>query len=94
MNPENYTSGFVMTQKWLKKHLEYKELQFKTRKLNSEQAMLSYALKSLQEKWTNKSAFLHWRKYIADKAPGRLQEYEISAMAIIQKASSNCTKRQ
>jgi len=84
MNPENYTSGFIMTQKWLKKHLEYKELQFKTRKLKSEQEMLSYALKRLQEKWTNIYSFNYWRSYVINKAPTKINEYEIAAKAMLQ----------
>lgn len=89
MNPENYSSGFVMTQKWLKKHREYKELQFKTRKIKTEQQMLSYALKRLEREYRNKSAFVYWRSYLLNKAPGKIQEYEHAALAILHNKSTN-----
>lgn len=87
MDPENYTSGFIMTQKWLKKHRDYLDLQFKTRKLKTEQQMLSYALKRLEQEYRNKSAFVYWRSYLLNKAPGKIQEYEHAAVAILHQKS-------
>lgn len=87
MDPENYASGFIMTQKWLKKHQDYLDLQFKTRKIKTEQQMLSYALKRLEQEYRNKSAFVYWRSYLLNKAPGKIHEYENAAMAILQDKS-------
>jgi hypothetical protein len=87
MDPENYVSGFIMTQKWLKKHQDYLELQYKTRKIKTEQQMLSYALKRLEQQYRNKSAFVYWRSYLLNKAPGKIQEYEHTAVAILHQKS-------
>lgn len=82
LDPENYSSGFVMTQVWLKKHQEFKVLQKKTRMLKTEQAIFDYALKRMS-KFKNRSAYSYWMKYVSAKIPHRLSEYEICAKAII-----------
>jgi hypothetical protein len=87
IDPDNRQCGFINTKEWLKKHRKYKELQFKTRKLKTEQGALDYALTRLKEKWTNSSSFAYWRSYIINKAPSRVQEYEIAAKAILENAN-------
>lgn len=82
-DPENFSSGFVMTSKWLKKHMEYRELQQKTRRLQTEEAIVNYALKRMM-KWKNPSSFQYWRSYVINKAPGRVSDYETRAMAMIK----------
>lgn len=93
LDPENFSSGFVMTSKWLKKHREYQDLQHKTRKLNTDQKMLDYALKRLEREYRNKSAFIYWRSYLINKAPSKIQEYEHAAIAILRDKNNNYYKK-
>lgn len=79
LDPENYQSGFVMTSKWLKKHKEFKELQQKSRTLKTEEAILMYAVKRMI-KWKNPSSYNYWRKYVNDKIPQRVEDYERMAL--------------
>lgn len=80
---ENDRSGFVKTEQWYKKHLKYKELQFKTRQLKTEESIYNYALQRLMQN-KNQSAFRYWRSYIINKAPNKLSQYESAALPILQ----------
>ncbi len=82
MDPRNDSSGFIMTGSWLKKHKNYQELQFKTRKLKTEEAIITYALNRMM-RWKNPSSFQYWRSYVINKAPDRVEDYEQRALAII-----------
>jgi len=86
MDPENYQCSFIMTQKWLKKQKEYHELQQKTRKLKTEEAILTYALTRMV-KWKNPSSFEYWKTYVINKAPGKVMDYETRALSIIKSAN-------
>lgn len=92
MDPENYASGFIMTQKWMKKHQDYLELQYKTRKIRTEQQMLAYALKRFEQGYRNEKSFFYWRSYLLNKAPGKIQEYEYVAVALLQQKSRKSHK--
>lgn len=85
LDPENTSSGFIMTSNWLKKHREFKELQQKTRTLKTEEAIIMYAVKRMV-KWKNPSSYNYWRKYVSDKIPQRIEDYErIALNALKQK---------
>jgi hypothetical protein len=63
--------------------LKYKELQFKTRQLKTEESIYNYALQRLMQN-KNQSAFRYWRSYIINKAPNKLSQYESAALPILQ----------
>ena len=85
LDPQNFTCGFVMTASWLKKHREFKDLQQKTRSLKTEEAIIMYAVKRMV-KWKNPSSYNYWRKYVSDKIPQRVEDYErIALNALKQK---------
>ncbi|MDZ4059439.1 MAG: hypothetical protein U1D64_05280, partial [Bacteroidales bacterium] len=93
MHPENYSSGFVNTAKWLKKEREYKQLQYKDRKLKTEEATVMYAIQRMK-RWKNESSFNYWRSYVINKAPGRVAQFEEIAKIELKRHASNLRKMQ
>lgn len=86
LDPENVSSGFIKTGQWLKKHKEFQELQMKTRKLKTEESILTYAVNRMI-RWKNPSSYQYWRSYVINKAPNRVADYELRAMAVLNNKS-------
>lgn len=82
LDPENTSSGFIKTGQWLKKHKEFQELQMKTRKLKTEESIVTYAVNRMI-RWKNPSSFQYWRSYVINKAPNRVADYELRALAVL-----------
>ncbi len=88
MHPENYSSGFINTGKWLKKDRENRELQYKQRKLKTEEATVMYAIKRMK-KWRNESSYNYWRSYVINKAPAKVAQFEEIAKIELKRIALN-----
>lgn len=75
INPENTASGFVNTRLWLKKDKEYRKLQYKQRKIKTEEATVMYAITRMK-RWKNESSYNYWRSYVINKAPDKVEMFE------------------
>lgn len=82
LDPENYRSGFIMTEKWLKKNDEYQKYKEFRKLLKKEEAMLQNQLERLM-KYRNVYTYNNCCRYLQQYAPKQLEAFRLQANPII-----------
>jgi len=83
LDPENFTCGFIMTQKWLKDSEKYKRIKAKAKLLRTEQQRYEYALNRFLQ-LNNISAWGWARNYVAERAPSKLEMFDLITKASVE----------
>lgn len=78
LDPENTTSGFIMTDRWLKDSEKFKRMKKRSRRISTADDIFRHAFDNFVSKG-DLTAFHYWKRYIRKRLPERAAEFEQSA---------------
>lgn len=78
LDPGNTTSGFVMTDRWLKDSEKFKRMKKRSKRLTTADDIFRHAFENFIRKG-DLTAYNYWKRYIRKRLPERAAEFEESA---------------
>lgn len=78
LDPGNTTSGFIMTDRWLKDSEKFKRMKKRSKRLATADDIFRHAFENFTRKG-DLTAYNYWKRYIRKRLPERAAEFEESA---------------